>query len=101
VNGFIRAAALELAADRITVNGVEPGFVAKPGRGTLSRPEIRAAIEHYIPLGQMGEPDDIAYAMLYLAADEAKWVTGQTIVVDGGGTLPETGYAMDAIRRRE
>ena len=43
----------------------------------------------------MGEADDIAYAMLYLASPEAKYVTGQTIVVDGGSTLPETGYAVE------
>ena len=99
VNGFIRAAALELARDRITVNGVEPGFIAKPGRGELGGAETMARIAHYIPLGAMGEADDVAYAMLYLASPQAKYVTGQTIVVDGGALLPETGYAMDAARR--
>jgi 3-oxoacyl-[acyl-carrier protein] reductase len=94
VNGFIKAAALELAPHRITVNGVEPGFVAK-GRGRLSQSPTRARIERYIPLGSMGAPEDIAYAMLYLASAEAHWVTGQTIVVDGGSTLPESGYAME------
>lgn len=96
VNGFIRAAALELAADRITVNGVEPGFIAK-GRGRLSQPDVRARIERYIPLGAMGEPRDIASTFLFLASDEAHWITGQTIVVDGGGTLAETGYAMEEL----
>ncbi|HLH49381.1 MAG TPA: SDR family oxidoreductase [Roseiarcus sp.] len=99
VNGFIRAAALELACDRITVNGVEPGFIAKPGRGELGGAETMARIAGYIPLGAMGEADDVAYAMLYLASPQAKYVTGQTIVVDGGALLPETGYAMDATRR--
>jgi 3-oxoacyl-[acyl-carrier protein] reductase len=94
VNGFIRAAALELAPYRITVNGVEPGFIAK-GRGRLSQGLTRARIERYIPLGTMGAPEDVAYAMLYLASAEARWVTGQTIVVDGGSTLPESGYAME------
>jgi 3-oxoacyl-[acyl-carrier protein] reductase len=94
VNGFIRAAALELAPHRITVNGVEPGFIAK-GRGRLSQDPTRERIERYIPLGTMGAPEDIAYAMLYLASAEARWVTGQTIVVDGGSTLPESGYAME------
>lgn len=97
VNAFIRSAALELARDRITVNGVEPGFIAKPGRGIMSVPETRARIEKYIPLGAMGEPDDIAWAMLYLASDEARYVTGQTIVVDGGAGLPESGAAMEKL----
>ena len=94
VNGFIKAAALELAAERITVNGVEPGFIAKD-RGRLSQPDTRARIEHYIPLGSMGSANDIAHAMLYLASEQAKYVTGQTIVVDGGSTLPETGFAIE------
>jgi 3-oxoacyl-[acyl-carrier protein] reductase len=94
VNGFIRAAALELAGDRITVNGVEPGFVAK-GRGRLSQPAVRAQIERYIPLGRMGSPGDVASAFLFLASDEASWITGQTLVVDGGSTLPDSGYAME------
>lgn len=97
VNAFIRAAALELAKDGITVNGVEPGFIAKPGRGSLSVPQTRAKIEYYIPMGEMGSPNDIAYAMLYLASREARYMTGQILTVDGGGVLPETGYAMDRL----
>ena len=97
VNGFIRCAALELAREHITVNGVEPGFIAKD-RGRMSQPEARARIERYIPLGAMGAPEDIANAMLYLAGDAARWVTGQTLVVDGGATLPETGYAMEQLQ---
>ncbi|MGE5116168.1 MAG: SDR family oxidoreductase [Betaproteobacteria bacterium] len=100
VNGFIRAAALELAPHRITVNGVEPGFVAKD-RGRLSQPGTRERIERWIPLGRAGRPEDVAHAMLFLASDEAAWITGQTIVVDGGATLPETGYAMEHLRERD
>jgi 3-oxoacyl-[acyl-carrier protein] reductase len=95
VNGFIRSAALELAPQRITVNGVEPGFIAKD-HGRLSEPATRARIERYIPLGAMGEAEDIAQAMLYLAGDGARWVTGQTLIVDGGAMLPESGYAMES-----
>lgn len=95
VNAFIRGAAFEHARDGITVNGVEAGFIAKPGRGTLSTPENQARIGRFIPVGRMGEADDIAYAMLYLASEQAKYVTGQTIVVDGGSTLPETGFAVE------
>jgi len=95
VNAFLRGAAFELARDGITVNGVEAGFIAKPGRGTMSQPENKRRIEHFVPVGQMGEADDIAFAMLYLASPQAKYVTGQTIVVDGGSTLPETGFAVE------
>lgn len=94
VNGFIRCAALELAIDRITVNGVEPGFIAKD-HGRMSEPATRRRIERYIPLGTMGAPEDIANAMLYFASDAARWVTGQTLVVDGGAVLPESGYEME------
>jgi 3-oxoacyl-[acyl-carrier protein] reductase len=99
VNGFIRNAALELARDAITVNGVEPGFIAKPGRGTLGGDETMTKIAEDVPLARLGDPDDVAFAMLYLASREAKYVTGQTIVVDGGALLPETGWAMDRARR--
>ena len=95
VNAFVRGAAFELARDGITVNGVEPGFIAKPGRGTLSTGEKQAAIGRHIPMGRMGEAGDVAAAMLYLASPEARYTTGQTIVVDGGSTLPETGYAVE------
>lgn len=95
VNAFIRGAAFELAREGITVNGVEAGFIAKPGRGTMSAPETRARLEQFIPVGRMGDADDVACAMLYLASAQASYVTGQTIVVDGGATLPETGFAVE------
>lgn len=88
VNGFIRAAALELAGDGITVNGVEPGLVATPALGSLGD---AAALAAHIPLGRVGPPLDIAQAMLFLASDEASYITGQTLVVDGGALLPENG----------
>lgn len=97
VNAFIRGAALELARTGITVNGVEPGFIAKPGRGKMGTPEMMATLGAEIPMGRMGEPDDIAYAMLYLASEESRYMTGQTIVVDGGSTLPETGYSVHSL----
>jgi 3-oxoacyl-[acyl-carrier protein] reductase len=94
-NAFIRGAAFEFARDCITVNGVEPGFIEKPGRGTMSAPDTMAKVSGFVPMGRYGEADDIAYAMLYLASEQAKYITGQTIVVDGGSTLPETGYAIE------
>jgi 3-oxoacyl-[acyl-carrier protein] reductase len=94
VNGFIKAAALELAPYGITVNGVEPGLIAKD-HGRLSEKSTRERIERYIPLRRSGKPEDVGYAMLYLASAEASWITGQTLIVDGGTTLPESGYAME------
>jgi 3-oxoacyl-[acyl-carrier protein] reductase len=90
MNAFIRTAAIELAKDNITVNGVEPGFIRTTAMELLADEEGLAQMSKYIPVGYMGSPDDIAYAMLYLASDEARYTTGQTIVVDGGSTLPET-----------
>jgi 3-oxoacyl-[acyl-carrier protein] reductase len=89
VGGFIRSAALELAADNITVNGVEPGYIDTPATRRNSA-ERRAAMAHYIPAKRFGRPEEVAYAMLFLASDEASYITGQTIVVDGGSTLPES-----------
>ncbi|WP_421914122.1 SDR family oxidoreductase [Mesorhizobium sp.] len=95
VNAFIRGAAFEFARDGITVNGVEPGFIAKPGRGKMSAPEIAGRLARHIPVGHLGEADDIAFAMLYLASEQAGYMTGQTMIVDGGSTLPETGFAVE------
>ncbi len=90
VNGFIRSAALDLAAEHVTVNGVEPGFIAKVGGTLLSDPERAARIARHIPAGELGRPEDVAYAMCFLASDAGRYITGQTIVVDGGSTLLES-----------
>jgi len=94
VNGFIRPAALELAPQRITVNGVEPGMIRTPAMENLGDAALSARIASAVPLGRLGEPRDIAGAMLYLASEHAAYVTGQTIVVDGGATLPEASAAF-------
>jgi 3-oxoacyl-[acyl-carrier protein] reductase len=90
VNAFIRTAALEVARDGITVNGVEPGYIKTPAMDLLANEAGQARLARYVPMGALGRPEDVAYAMLYLASDEARYVTGQTIVVDGGSTLPES-----------
>jgi 3-oxoacyl-[acyl-carrier protein] reductase len=89
VNGFIRNAALELAGDRVRVNGVEPGMIATPAMDNLGDGQVNGAIASQVPLGRLGTAEDIAGAMLFLASDLAAYITGQTIVVDGGSTLPE------------
>lgn len=91
VLGFMRTAALELAPDAITINAVMPGNVLTPGYAAsgLDEEYIRAT-EGYIPLGRLGQPEDIANAAVFLASEETGYITGQTIVVDGGQVLPET-----------
>lgn len=95
VNGFIRSAALELAPRGIRVNGVEPGMIRTPAMDNLGDAELSSRIAGRVPLGRLGEPADIAGAMLFLASDAASYITGQTIVVDGGATLPETTIQLD------
>jgi 3-oxoacyl-[acyl-carrier protein] reductase len=89
INGFIRAAAIEAAGDGITVNGVEPGNILTDGLKLHRPPEFIRTMEQAVPLGRLGTPRDVAYACLYLASDEAAFVTGTTIIVDGGQILPE------------
>lgn len=89
LNGFIRAAALEVACHGVTVNGVEPGMVETPAQSNLGGTDVAAALARGIPLGRLGEPEDIAAAMLFLASPGAAYITGQTIIVDGGALLPE------------
>ena len=95
MNGFIRTAALEYARENITINGVEPGYILTAAMSALGGEEELKAMSQCIPLGKLGVPEDIAYTMLFLATDEASYLTGQTIVVDGGSTLPESQVVMD------
>lgn len=90
INGFIRAAAIEFAPYGITVNGVEPGNILTEGMLAHRSAEYIAGMEAMIPLGRLGTPRDVANAALYLASSEAGYVTGTTIVVDGGQILPES-----------
>lgn len=90
INGFIRSACLEFAPYNITVNGVEPGNIMTPGMKDVLGPEYIKNQERTIPSGKLGTPEDIAYAAMFLASDEAAYITGQTIVVDGGQILPES-----------
>ncbi|NNM01208.1 MAG: SDR family oxidoreductase [Gammaproteobacteria bacterium] len=97
MNAFIRTAALELARDNITVNGVEPGYIRTAAMEILADEEGMAQMARYIPVGYIGDPEDIAYAMLYFASDAARYVTGQTLCVDGGSTLPESPVFMEEL----
>ena len=87
LNGMIRALALELAEKKINVNNVAPGAIETPGvTGALSE-EARQQYISIIPAARMGQPEDIAAATLFLASDGADYITGQTLVVDGGFIL--------------
>jgi len=91
--GFMRSAALEFARSGITINAIMPGNIITEGLESLG-PEYRASMEASIPLGRLGSVADIANAALFLASDEAGYITAQTLVVDGGQTVPESLQAM-------
>ena len=86
MNGFIRNACLGLAKYQITINAVSPGMIDVGRDGGAARIKQIAA---EVPLKRMGKPMDVAWAALFLATDEASYITGQEIVVDGGLILPE------------
>ena len=84
---FSKSAALQYAKDRIRVNSVHPGFVETPlARPGLLGNESGKARMDATPMGRFGQPVDIAMGCLYLASDEASWVTGSELVIDGGMT---------------
>lgn len=89
INGFIRSAALEFSSYGITVNGVEPGNILTEAMQMHRGAAFIQNMEAAIPLGRLGSPRDVANAFLFLASDEASYVTGTTLVVDGGQLLPE------------
>ena len=94
--GFLRTVAIELAPRRITVNAVLPGNIATEGLADLGE-EYRIGMEAAIPQRRLGEVADIGYAALFLATEEAGYITGQTIVVDGGQVLPESTAALEGL----
>lgn len=89
INGFIRAAALEFSGYGVTVNGVEPGNILTEGVQEQRDAAFIRSMEDAIPLGRLGTPQDVANAFLFLASEEASYITGTTIIVDGGQLLPE------------
>jgi 3-oxoacyl-[acyl-carrier protein] reductase len=91
--GFVRTAAIELARQRITVNAVLPGNVLTEGLAALGQ-DYLSQMEASIPMGRLGDVADVANTCLFLATEEAGYLTGQTIVVDGGQVLPESAMAL-------
>lgn len=87
MNGMTRALALELAEKKINVNNVAPGAIETPGATGAMTEEAKKQMNSNIPWGRMGQPEDIAAAVAFLASAGADYITGQTLVVDGGYIL--------------
>lgn len=85
--GMSKALAQEVASRGVTVNVVAPGFIDTPMTHVLSDAQ-KAKLAEAIPLGRLGRPDDIASSVVYLASDEAAWITGATLHVNGGMAMP-------------
>ena len=88
LEAVVRYAAIELAQKQIRVNGICPGMVRTPfiGKGAFTEEQYQADMQTY-PLKRYGEPEDIANGAVYLLSDAASWVTGHSLVIDGGVTI--------------
>jgi len=82
--GMSRSIAIEVAKNNITINNVLPGWIA-----TGSQTESEAVAALYTPIGRGGKPEEVGHMIVFLAAEQASYITGQTFVVDGGNTLQE------------
>jgi NAD(P)-dependent dehydrogenase (short-subunit alcohol dehydrogenase family) len=88
ISAYIRCAALELAPKNIRINAVCPAMVDTGilESGTITKEQLEEDIKNY-PLGRYGQPNDIAWAMVYLLSDASSWITGDNLIIDGGLTL--------------
>jgi len=91
--GFIRTAAMEISPKQITINAVLPGNIVTEGLADMGE-EYLNSMASAIPAGRLGTVADIGNAALFFATDEAAYITGQTLVVDGGQVLPESLMAI-------
>ncbi|MFW6028032.1 MAG: SDR family NAD(P)-dependent oxidoreductase [bacterium] len=83
VIGFTRSLARELAPFQVTVNAISPGAIRTRAHDRLPK-EVIDKVRNSVPMGWVGEPEDIAHTVAFLASDEARYITGQTLLVDGG-----------------
>ncbi len=87
LEGLTKAMAVELAPHNIRVNSVAPTFIETPmTKPMLDKPDFRAFVDRMIPLGRLGQPDEVAAAVVYLASPAAAMVTGTSLLIDGGWT---------------
>lgn len=86
VNAITRSLAQELGPRKIRVNAINPGMVETEGlhKTGLAEGDFRRQVEAQTPLGRIGQPDDIAPAAVFLASDDARWITGETLYISGG-----------------
>ena len=105
LEGFVRSAAEELSRHKIRVNAVRPGMTRTEATGALfADPEIYRRFAEEKPLGRLGEPEDIAAGVRYLAGPESSWVTGQSFAIEGGNELrkaPDLGPMVEQIYGKE
>lgn len=94
INGFVKVAAIEFARFGVTVNAIEPGTIATEGVAALGEAYLKKAAA-VLPIKRLGTVEECGYAVLFLASDQAAYITGQTIVVDGGQILPESPNALE------
>jgi 3-oxoacyl-[acyl-carrier protein] reductase len=87
VIGFTKAMAHDLGEFGITVNAVAPGLIDSPLR-RMTRPEVNEAMKREVPLGRFGTSEEVADTVLFLVSDFARYITGETIVIDGGWKMP-------------
>lgn len=88
INGLVKGLALDLAPKSIRVNSVNPGLIQTNffAEGVISEEQLSDDLKKY-PLKRFGQPEEVAYAVIYLLSDASKWVTGSNLLIDGGYTL--------------
>ena len=86
INSFMKGIAFELAASKIRVNAVEPGMIRTPLSSQIEEDTLQKDLANY-PLGRYGQPEEVAWAAIYLLSDASGWTTGTVIKLDGGLTL--------------
>jgi NAD(P)-dependent dehydrogenase (short-subunit alcohol dehydrogenase family) len=100
VESFTRSLAIELAPHRITVNGIRPGGIRTPMLGYLDAEAQAAWAAKSVPLGHIGEPEDVAAAAAFLAGGESGWITGAILDVDGGELAFRSRTSVEEARAR-